>query len=163
MQLTPEQAEQLALDIAQGFFTDAQLCLRHDLTITQLEAVRDLPEFKKHLLEVDRVLNDGGEQFVHKARTHAARALDKLAKCLDNEEATVSLQMRAAAEIIEIAGLKRKNDDTGSGFKLTINTNLALGGVDTGKKGVYVIEAKPVHPAAPAMIERATQAGEDLL
>lgn len=164
MQLSTEVSEQLALDVAAGYFNDQQLCVRFDLSLAQLTAIKRQPAFQKELMEVRRILEDGGEQFVYQARRKAARALELLSDDMDNEEATVGQKQRAAVEIIEIAGLKKRKDEgDGGGLKLTINTNLALGGREE-TKGVYVLEAKSDHPAAAATVERAlSRAGEDLL
>lgn len=160
--MTQETAEQLALDVATGYFNAHQLCVRYDLTLSQLAGIRKQPAFQKELMEVRRLLDDGGDQFVVKARRKAERALELLSSDLDNEEATIGQKQRAAVEIIEIAGLKKKKEEGEGGFRLTINTNLALGGPQEAK-GVYVLEAKAEHPAAKGMIERAAVRGEDLL
>jgi hypothetical protein len=153
-QLVKEQIEALAFDIAQGYFNDQQMCIRYSITIGQLNHLREQDPFKREVDEVKRILEDGGEQFVYKARKMAVGALETLDEIRTDDDATNVQKAAAANAIIECAGVKKKpSDATGGGLRLSIHTNLNIG---TEGKGVYVVEARPTYDnEAQGVIERA--------
>lgn len=158
MQMSSEVVQELAFDVGAGYFNDAQLCLRYDLTIGQLNNIRQQTAFKKELDEVRRVLEDGGDKFVFAARKAAMAALQTLQDIHTDVDAAASLRVRAAEGIIEVAGVK-KVQQPGEGQKIIINTNLSIG---ANAKGSYVIEAKAHHPESQEMQTIATQAVAEL-
>lgn len=147
-QMPIEVVEQLAFDVGAEYFSDAQLCLRYDLTLGQLQHIKGQTAFRKELDEVRRILEDGGEKFIYAARQAAMRALNTLDEINTNPDVPTSTRVRAAEGIIEVAGVK-KVQAPGEGQKIIINTNLAIGSGDKG----YTVVAKATHPEVPVMHE----------
>lgn len=131
-------AENLAFDVIQGYFNDQELCLRYDMTLGQLKAIRAQRSFRKLALDIKRDLEDNGERFKLKARRMSLGALKTLKELHSNPGMSGSTRYKAAMGVAELAG-ERKTAAPDQGVpRMVINTNLTLSdGRDN--KGVYSI------------------------
>lgn len=159
--LTKEMTEAMAFDVAQGYFSDAQLCIRHRVTIRQLEQIKAQAEFQREVDEVKRTIEDGGEVLVYKARVLAEAALTALGNIIEDDEISAQTRAKAANDILDVAGVKRGRNASGpgtgdGGFRLTIETNLSMG---TQEKGVYEVTAVPVDPEIKRVEQTAIEHG----
>lgn len=154
--MQPDQAEQMAFDVACGFFNDDQLCRRYGLSLDQLNAVKQQPGFLAIQDEQDRLLRDDGSEFLVKAKGYAGDALDSL-WLLARRARSETVRQKAAVSLLEYARVPtgREVATGGSGGPtIVINTNL---GLNQEPKGTYVAEVKP------AMAQRVADDNGDLV
>lgn len=147
IEMDPKEVEQLAFDVACAYFKDDQLCIRYDLTLTQLASVREQRPFLKAVDEVRRLLNDDGSEFVIAAKKMSMGALRALEEITNDKLTSDNARIKAAAGIFSMAKLLHlptKNGDGAAVGSLIINTNLQL---NQDPAGVYTIEAQAEAPA----------------
>lgn len=138
--LAIDKANELAFDVAAGFFDDRQLCVRYSLSPAQLKEVQESEQFLVMCDEHKRMLDDGGSDIRVYAREQSRLVVDTLVSMLVNDSTFAMARIKAAQMLLDVAGVKmQKPGDTGGGIQLVINTNLALG---AQPGNVYTLEAK---------------------
>lgn len=162
-----DAAEQLAFDVACGFFNDEQLCVRYGLALDVLEDIKQQGPFLALVDENRRLLEDDGSEFLIKAKKYAGDALDVLHDLANDEDMSGTVRQKSAVSLLEYARVRTgsKVEEGNKVAPIIINTNLNLG---TEKKGVYRIEAAPgPRPVQGRVIEvgeeRRLANNEDLL
>jgi len=141
IEMDSKEVEELAFDVACAFFKDDQLCTRYDLKLHQLKEIKSHRAFQSAVLEVQRLLNDDGSEFVIAAKKASMDVLKSMQAINNDTQSTDNSRIKAGQAIWGMAKLLHtpSKDAGGSGTgSIIINTNLQL---NQEPSGVYTIEA----------------------
>lgn len=143
-------AEEMAKDVAVGFFDEEQLCRRYALSAKQLSAIASQPAFLRQVDEQKKRLEEDGADFKLAAREEAVDMLRMLSALAKSDGVAGLTRVKAAKEVITAAGfdyLRPQKEGGQTVVPIQINTNLSMG---QQPGGTYTIEAKSDEQVAAA-------------
>lgn len=130
--------QELAFEVALGYFTPEDLQLKYDLTPDQYAHVTALPSFRKASADYRREIDDEGIAFKLRARKAAEDILEELHAMAFDQRLDAKDRLKAMEMVCKYAGFEAQRVDDGGGVKLQIFTNLDLNGASSGQ--TYTIE-----------------------
>ena len=137
----PDPAEdwvqQLAFEVALGYYPPEDLCLAFDLQPAEFEQLQSERAFQKSVKAYEREVDDEGTAFRLKARRYAEASLSHLKSIIDDSDEDSSVRVKAIELLNRLAGTDKQKEKAEGGTKLIINTNLSI----ESQRGVYTIEA----------------------
>lgn len=134
---TRNWVEELAFEVALGYFTPEELQLKYDMTPVQYEHVTKLPAFRKAEADYRREIDDEGIAFKLRARRAAEDILTELYAISFNQNIDAKDRLKAMEMLCRYAGFETAKSEDGGGVKLQIYTNLSL---NDSPKQTYTIE-----------------------
>lgn len=144
-------SEDLAGEVALGYFDDDAICLKFGIDADTLLAIGRDTGFRRLVLDAMRRQDEGGEAFRMEARRRMEGMLDVLEDIARDDKAGKATRIQAATAIGKYAGHEGSRED-GAGVTLQIRTNLAVGKPDAGD-GSYTLTARPDSDTGGDLIE----------
>ena len=155
-------SEDLAFEMALGYFSDDALCLKFGIDLETLDAVKVDRAFRVLLLEQSRKIDERGDGFRLEARRHMEEMLQALADIASDGDTAKGSRMKAIELLGKYAGYEDTSENT-AGVMLEIRTNLDVGGAKT-TAGTYTVTANPDGVETPAPVAGPDDdGGDDLL
>lgn len=111
------------MEVALGYYSPEELCLKFDLSGVQLAGIQKTKEFQKSVALYKRELDEVGTEFKIKARRFASLVLEDLLAIATDDTAAHTDRIAAIKELARLAGYG-KDEGTGgvnNGFVVTIN------------------------------------------
>lgn len=147
-QLTDDEVDKFAYEIALGYYTDEELRQHFKLIPSSFDTWKSSSRVQSLLLVKRREIDESDAALKIHARRAMRKSIDEYIKIVEDKEAPAKTRMEAGRQLREIAAGVDKaalSDPTNTGERpVIIKTNLDL----KGAKGVYVITAKEIEDQA---------------
>ena len=127
---TPSWPPALPLELALGIEDEADILLRHNLTVDDLNAFLCTPAFAAQVAHYRKDLHENGEVFRAKARVQAELLLDKSYALIHAVDTPANVKADLIKSTVEWAGLKPSGKVVPEGpapFSITFNFPLPSG------------------------------------
>ena len=135
---TSNWVEEMAFEVALGYFTPEDLQLKYDLTESHYNHITTLPAFKKATADYRREIDDEGIAFRLRARKCAEDILEELYSMAFDQTLDAKDRLKAMEMMCKYAGFETHKQEGDGGVKLQIFTNLNLNG--NAPQQTYTIE-----------------------
>lgn len=135
--VTDNWVQELAFEVALGYFAPEDLQLKYDLTPAQYAHVTSLPAFRKASADYRREIDDEGIAFRLRARKAAEDVLAELHAMAFDQRVDARDRLKAMEMLCKYAGFESRREEGDGGIKLQIVTNLDMG---SAPSRTYTIE-----------------------
>lgn len=141
-------SEDLAADVALGYFDEDAICLRYAIDVATLAKIGKDAAFRRLALDALRRQDEAGDAFRLAARRRMDGMLDVLQGIAKDAKASKSTRIQAVALLGKYAG--HESAEAGSaGVVLQIRTNLDVGRANAGSGTYTLIAAAGEQPGEP--------------
>lgn len=141
--------DELAFELALGYFNHDAICLRYGLTRAQLNEIAGTDDFQVRLNDQQRKIDERGDKFRLVARRYAEGVLKQLREIAIDPDVAHGTKIKAIDALCRYAGYEGDEQPV-SGVQLQIVTNLEVGRATAGNS--YIIESRPVADDAEDLI-----------
>lgn len=123
--VTQKWTPKLLLEDAVGIFDDEELCNRFQLTLGELQAIRQLKPYATAKIKTQAEITDQGLTFKHKARLQAEMFLDRvMPQWITDPEAPLKDKLAALTKLVEWGELEPRpvaQQNANAGFVFVVN------------------------------------------
>lgn len=133
-------SDDLAFDLALGYFGEPDLCLKHAIDLETLNQIRADEGFQRLVLEAAHHVDERGDAFRLKARRHMDDMIESVREIADDEKSGRGVRLQAISMLSKYAGYE-EGEKAGTGVTLQIRTNLDMGNAKAKSGGAYTLTA----------------------
>ena len=121
--VNPESLDLLAYEVALAYYPPNDLATYYRLAPATLEAICEMPEFQRRVMEHRRKIDEDGAKTKLAARKMVAESLPEIAAMVYDEQASFADRLAAYRVLTGIAGVQKPEGDEGEKFQINIQVN----------------------------------------
>ena len=121
--VTKELVQELAREIAFGYFTPEELAERYQLPPTIVDRLKDSPQFRAQVLRNQREIDEKGEQITLMARKSVQVLVPEIAAMAADSGADYQDRLTAFSHLTKLANLAKEDTNSADAFSVNIQIN----------------------------------------
>ena len=121
--VTKELLQELAREIAFGYFTPEELAERYRLPADVVNRLEESPQFRAEVLRNQREIDEKGEQITLMARKSVQVLVQEVAAMAADKQADYQDRLTAFSHLTKLANLAKEDTGRAEAFSVNIQIN----------------------------------------